>query len=201
MTVAAGFSTGLAYFSRNLEQIHCRVRHPCGFEVFFICSGGIMAYQAVDPALVAKVKVRVFPTITGMTTRATGPVAEDADAEIVDGYGTLAKINSPVLTKSIWRRAFPQPVRGPEHLLALVRVATEALSCYLEGIRFAGKLHKVGMVPDSLFVAATGAPDGAPVELLVAARTLSVDSTFEPYTVRRYGVEGILMASRTAHGL
>ncbi len=57
------------------------------------------------------------------------------------------------------------------------------------------------MVPYSLFVATAGAPHGSPMELLVAANTLAVDSTFEPYTVRCYGVEGILMTGRTAHGL
>ena len=57
------------------------------------------------------------------------------------------------------------------------------------------------MVSDSLFVATTGAADGALMELLVAAGALAVDSTFEPYTVRGNGVEGILMAGRTAHGL
>ena len=160
-----------------------------------------MAYQAVDPAFVGKVKACVLPTITGMTTRATGPVAEDADAEIIDGYGTFAQIYSPVLTQSIWRRASPQPVRGTEHLLALIRVATETLFGHLEWIRIARKLHKVGMIPDSLFVATTRAPDGAPMEFLVAARTLSMDSTFEPYTIRCYGVEGILMAVRPAHSL
>lgn len=160
-----------------------------------------MAHEAVDPAFVGKVKACVFPTIPSMTTGATGPVAEDADAEIVDGYGALAQIYPVVLTQSIWRRAFPQPVRGTEHLLALLRVATEALFCHLEWIRFSGKLHKIGVVPDSLFMAAARAPDGAPMELLVAARTLSVDSTFEPYTVRCHGVERILMTGRAAHGL
>ena len=108
---------------------------------------------------------------------------------------------SLVLTQSIWRRAFPQPVRGTEHLLALIRVATEAFLRYFQCIGFSGKLHKVSMVPDSLFVATARAPDGALMELLVAAHTLAVDSTFKPYTVRCYGVEGILMTGRTAHGL
>ena len=143
-----------------------------------------MAHEAVNPAFVGKVKACVFPTITGMTTGATGPVAEYAHAKIVDGYSALAQIYPLVLTQSVWRRALPQPVRGTEHLLALIRVATGALFCYLEWIRFSGKLHKISMAPDSLFVATARAPDGAPVELLVAARTLSVDRTFEPYTVR-----------------
>ena len=136
-----------------------------------------------------------------MTARTTGPVAENAHAEIVDGHGGLAQIYPFVLTQGEWRRAFPQPVSGAEHRLALSRVATEAFLRYFQSIGFSGKLDKLGMVPDSLFVATARAPDGAPVELLVAARTLAVDSTFEPYTVRCYGVEGILMAGRTAHGL
>ena len=57
-----------------------------------------MAYEAVDPGLVRKVKACVFPTITGMTARTTGPVAENAHAEIVDGYGGLAQIYPLVLT-------------------------------------------------------------------------------------------------------
>ncbi|MEJ2365213.1 MAG: hypothetical protein P8017_11150 [Deltaproteobacteria bacterium] len=69
------------------------------------------------------------------------------------------------------------------------RVASEALPGYLEWVGFSGELDKVAMVPYSLFVATARAPDGASVEPLVAARTLSVDSTFEPYTVRCYGVE------------
>lgn len=160
-----------------------------------------MAHEAVDPGLVGKVKGCVFPTITGMTARTTRPVAENAHAEIVDGYSGLAHIYPLVFTQGEWRRTFPQPVSGAEHLLALSRVATEALFCYLDWIRFSGKLHEVGMVPDSLFVATARAPDGAPMELLVAARALAVNSTFEPYTVRCYGVEGILMAGRTTHGL
>ena len=57
-----------------------------------------MAYEAVDPGLVSKVKACVFPAITGMTARTTGPVAENAHAEIVDGYGGLAQIYPLILT-------------------------------------------------------------------------------------------------------
>ena len=57
------------------------------------------------------------------------------------------------------------------------------------------------MVPHSLFVAAARAPDRTSMELAVTARALAVNSTFEPYALRCYGVEGILMAGRTAHGL
>jgi hypothetical protein len=92
-------------------------------------------------------------------------------------------------------------VSGAEHLFALSRVATEALFCYLERIGFSGKLDKVSMVPDSLFVATARTPDGTPMELIVAAGALAVNSTFEPYTVRCQRVKGILMAGRTAHGL
>lgn len=201
MTVAAAFATWFANVLSNQDQIHSRIRHACSFEIFAIRSGGIMAYEAVDSRLVGKVKVRVLPTITCMATRATGPVAEDADAEIVDGYGTLAQIYPLVLTEGIRRRAFPQPVGRTEHLLTLIGVATEALFGYLKGVRFSGKLHQLGMVHDLFFVATARAPDGALVELFVAAHALAVDGTFEPYTVRCYGVKGILMAGRTAHGL
>ena len=160
-----------------------------------------MAYEAVDPGLVGKVKACVFPTIASMTPRATRPVAKNAHAEIVYGYGGLAQIYPLVLTKSEWRRTFPQPVSAGKHLFALDRVTTEAFLRYFQCIGFSGKLHKVGMVPDSLFVATARAPDGALMELLVAACTLAVDSTFEPYTLRCYGVEGTLMTGRTAHGL
>jgi hypothetical protein len=98
MTVAAAFSTGLAHFFGNHDQIDRRVRHACGFEIFSVSSGGIMAHKAVDPALVGKVKGCVFPTITGMTARTTRPVAENAHAEIIDGYGGLAQIYPLVLT-------------------------------------------------------------------------------------------------------
>ena len=57
-----------------------------------------MAYEAVDPGLVRKVKACVFPTITSMTPRATRPVAKNAHAEIVDGYGGLAQIYPLILT-------------------------------------------------------------------------------------------------------
>lgn len=160
-----------------------------------------MANEAVDPALVAKVKVCVFPTVTGMTARATRPVAENAHAEIIDRYCALSQIYLLVLTQSIRRRAFPQPVSGVEHLLSLNRVASEAFPSYFEWVGFSGERDKIAMVPDSLFVAAAGAADGAPVKLLVAARTLAVDSPLEPYTVRCHGVEGVLMAGRTTHGL
>jgi hypothetical protein len=73
-----------------------------------------MAYKAVDPGFVRKVKACVFPAITSMTARTTRPVAENAHAEIVDGYGGLAQVYPLVLTKSEWRRTFPQP-EGPFH--------------------------------------------------------------------------------------
>ena len=89
-----------------------------------------MAYETVDPGLVGKVKSCVFPPITSMTARATGPVAENAHAEIVNGHGGLTKIYPLVLTQGEWRRAFPQPVSGAEHLLSLCRVATKAFLGY-----------------------------------------------------------------------
>ena len=135
MTVSAALSTGLADFFGNLDQIHRRVWHACGLEIFFVRSGGIVAHEAVDTALVAKVEGSVFPAITGMTARTAGPVAQNAYTEIVDGHGGLAQIYSLVLTQGEWRRAFPQPVSGAEHLLALSRMATEAFFCYLECIR------------------------------------------------------------------
>ena len=57
-----------------------------------------MAYKTVDPGFVVKVKGCVPPAITGMTARTTGPVAENAHAEIVDGYGGLAQIYPLILT-------------------------------------------------------------------------------------------------------
>ena len=69
-----------------------------------------MAHEAVDPGLVGKVEGCIFPAVTGMTARATGPVAENTHAEIVDGHGGLAQIYPLVLTEGEWRRAFPQPV-------------------------------------------------------------------------------------------
>ena len=57
-----------------------------------------MAYEAVDPGFVGEVKVCVVPTITSMTTRATGPIAENTHAEIVNGNGGLAHIHPLVLT-------------------------------------------------------------------------------------------------------
>ena len=160
-----------------------------------------MAHEAVDPGLVGKVEGCVLPAIAGMTARTTWPVAENTDAEIVDGYSSLAQIHPLVLTQGEWRGTFPQPVSGVEHLLAFSRVATEALLCHLEGVGFSGKFDKVGMVPDPPFVATARAPYGAPMKLLVTARALAVDSPFESYTLRCYGVEGMLMAGRTAHGL
>ena len=160
-----------------------------------------MANKAIDPPFVGKVKGCVFPTVTGMTAGATRPVAENAHAEIIDRYRALTQIYPLVLTQSIRRRAFPQPVSGSQHLLSLNRVASEAFPSYFEWVGFSGERNKIAMVPDSLFVATAGAADGAPVELLVAARTLPVDSTLEPYTVRCHGVEGVLMAGRTTHGL
>ena len=153
-----------------------------------------MTNEAVDPALVGKVEGCVFPTITGMTARTTRPVADNTHAEIIDGHGALTQIYPLVLTQSIRRWAFPQPVGGTQHLFTLSRVASQAFPGYFEWVGFSGELDKVGMVPDSLFVAPTRAADGAPVELLVAARTLSMDSTLEPYTVRCHGVKGVLVA-------
>jgi hypothetical protein len=75
-----------------------------------IRSGGIMANEAIDPALVGKVKGCVSPTVTGMTARTTRPVAEDTHAEIIDGNGALTQIHPLVLTQSEGRWAFPQPV-------------------------------------------------------------------------------------------
>ena len=160
-----------------------------------------MANEAVDPTLVGKVKGCVLPTVPGMTARTTRPIAENTHAEIIDGDGTLTQIHALVLAQSVRGRAFPQPVRGTQHLLPLSRVASKAFPGYFEWVGFSRELDKVGMVPDSLFVATAGAADGSPVELLVAARTLAVDSTLEPHPVRGYGVKGVLMAGRTPHGL
>jgi hypothetical protein len=44
-----------------------------------------MADQAVDVGAVAEIEGFVFPAVTGMARRARGPVALDADAEVVDG--------------------------------------------------------------------------------------------------------------------
>ena len=107
-----------------------------------------MAHKAVDLGFVVKVKGRVPPAITGMTTRTTGPVADNAHAEIVDGYGGFTQICPPFLALGERRRTFPQPVRTGKHIFTLIRVTTQALHCYFYRTRISGKFDEFFMVPD-----------------------------------------------------
>lgn len=58
---------------------------------FLVGSGLLMADQAVDLALIREIEILAFPTITGMTGRATSLVALDIHSEIVDGQPPLAQ--------------------------------------------------------------------------------------------------------------
>ena len=112
-----------------------------------------MAYKTVDPSFVVKVKGCVLPPITGMTTRTTGPVADNAHAEIVDDYVGFTQIYPPFQAQVEWRRTFPQPVRTGKHLFTLIRVTAQALPGNFHRIRFFGKFDEILMVQDPLFMA------------------------------------------------
>lgn len=56
---------------------------PC--RILFIGAGLLVAYQAVDPCLVRKIKIFVFPSITGVARCATSLVALDIHSEVIDG--------------------------------------------------------------------------------------------------------------------
>ena len=58
---------------------------------FLVGSGLLMADQAVNLALIRKIKIFVLPTITGMTGCATSLVALDVHSEIVDGQPPFAQ--------------------------------------------------------------------------------------------------------------
>ena len=51
---------------------------------FFVSAGLLVADKAVDFALIGKVEIFSFPSITGVTRCATSLVALDIDSEVVD---------------------------------------------------------------------------------------------------------------------
>ena len=98
MALTAGPAAGLADVFGYLDQIHVGIRHTRAQRIFFIGPRGIVAYETVNPGHVGKVKGSIRPSVAGMTTGATRPVAGHVYEKVVNGFGGLAQVDPLFLT-------------------------------------------------------------------------------------------------------
>ena len=87
---------------------------------FFVGARRVMAGQAVDVALVAKVEIFVFPAVAGVATGTARLVGGDRATKIV-GHMLLAQFFT-----GGWAIGFPSPVDALHHLMARCVMAGKA---------------------------------------------------------------------------